>query len=98
MGKFDNVSAEPDTTVLYQQEAVLGGYEVLYQKWHWDGITAESIIFSTDDACNLTDDQLELEVKTSPLIKPESKMTITRNPDYTFVNFNFEILGDNQAS
>jgi hypothetical protein len=40
--KFDAVPIENDTTVLFQLNATLGDYDVLYQMWNWDGITAES--------------------------------------------------------
>ena len=40
--KFDAVPLEKDTNVLFQLNAPLGDYDVLYQMWNWDGITAES--------------------------------------------------------
>lgn len=90
--KFDAVPVEADTTILFQVEAKLGEYEVLYQKWYWEGITAESVIFANDDVTRLTDDQLKQEVGTSPLVNPESQITLTRSDSgYTFVNFNFVI-------
>jgi len=62
----------------------------LYQKWLWDGITGESLMFVSDDVILLTDVQLEAEVRNSPLVGPEG-VTITRSDSgYTFVHFNFE--------
>lgn len=49
MSKFENVPVEEDTKIIFEQEATLGEYEVLYQKWFWDGISAESIIFANED-------------------------------------------------
>ena len=42
-GKFGKAPAEDDTTILLETEVKLGIYDVLYQKWRWDGIVAESI-------------------------------------------------------
>lgn len=91
MSKFQNIPVEKDTKIIFQQEATLGQYEVFYQKWFWDGITAESIIFANEDVSELDDSEIEAEVRTSPLISQDSKITITRSESgYTFVNFNFE--------
>ena len=93
MSKFDNVPVEEDTKILFELEATLGEYKVLYQKWFWDGITAESIIFANEDVINLTDKEIEREVRTSPLLQKASKITLSRSKSgFTFVNFNFEIV------
>ena len=48
MSKFKHVSIaiDEDTKIIFELETTLGDYDVLYQKRYWDGITAESIIFS----------------------------------------------------
>jgi hypothetical protein len=89
--KFKNVPVEEDTRILFQTEATFGTYNVLYEMWTWEGISAESIIFASDDISDLTDDQLEREVRKSPLVKKGSAVTIKRlDAGFTFVNFNFE--------
>lgn len=89
-GKFAAVPVDKDTKIIFQAEASLGAYSVLYQKWHWDGITAESIIFDSNDVVNLTDIEIENEVRTSPLLKEDSKVTVSRSESgFVFVNFNF---------
>jgi len=90
MSKFKNVPIDTDTEVIFQQEATLGKYKVLYQKWHWDGITAESIIFADEDVTELENSEIEAEVRTSPLVQEASSVTIARDRSgFTFVNFNF---------
>jgi hypothetical protein len=32
--KFKNVSVEQDTKIIFEPQAKLGEYDVLYQKWH----------------------------------------------------------------
>ena len=89
--KFKDVPVEHDTTIISQQETKLGEYTVLHQVWFWDGITAESIIFANEDVVDLSDQEIEMKVKTSPFLKPDSSITMTRNRSgFTFVNFNFE--------
>jgi hypothetical protein len=89
--KFKDVPVENDTKILFQQEAMLGEYEVLYQKWSWEGITAERIIFVNKDIGKLDYKEIEAKVRTSPQIKPDTDITIARSESgFTFVNFNFE--------
>ena len=89
--KFKNVPADKDTRILFRHEAKFGEYEVLYEMWSWEGISAESLIFANDDVLDLTDEEIELEVRKSPLVKLDSAITIKRLSDgFTFVNFNFE--------
>jgi len=89
--KFKNVPVEKDTRILFRNEAKLGDYDVLYEMWSWEGISAESIIFASDDISALTDEELEQEVRKSTLLKKESAVTIKRlDSGFTFVNFNFE--------
>ena len=90
MNKFKNVPVEQDTKIIFQLESTLGVYEILYQKWFWDGFIAESMIFKNEDISDLDDIELEAKVLTSPLLHSDSKLTIARSAGYTFVNFNFE--------
>ena len=89
--KFKDVPVEHDTTIISQQETELGEYTVLHQVWFWEGITAESIIFANEDVVDLSDQEIEMKVKTSSFFKPDSSITMKRNRSgFTFVNFNFE--------
>jgi hypothetical protein len=88
--KFKNVPVEEDTKIIASIEASLGKFNVLYQKWNWEGVTAESVIFDPHDILGLTDDELLNEVRSSPLLKAESKITISHSASsFVFVNFNF---------
>ena len=89
--KFDDVPVDKDTRILFRYPAKLGKYDILYEMWSWEGIKAESIIFATDDISEMTDEELEKEVRQSPLVKKESAVTIKKSiVGYTFVNFNFD--------
>jgi hypothetical protein len=88
--KFAVVPLEKDTNVLFELDATLDDYDVLYQMWSWDGITAESFIFLSSDIADMTDEEVQTLAKSSPMIKADSELTLVRHVDgYTFVNFNF---------
>lgn len=89
-GKFKKVPVEEGTKILFHVEAKLGERPVLYQKWYWDGITAESIIFAAEDVAGLSDKDIENDVRNSPLLQEGSKLTLSRSDaGFVFVNFNF---------
>mgnify|MGYP000494154130 CR=1 FL=1 len=89
--KFDGVPVEEDTRILSRRKAKLGKFDVLYEKWNWEGILAESLIFANDDVSGMTDEEIEQEVRKSPLVKKESEVLIKRSvKGFTFANFNFE--------
>ncbi len=91
-GKFDNVPVDDDTRIILQLETRLGPYDVLYQKWVWDGITAESLIFSNEDIAGIDEEDLIREVRASPWTKGDTDITVKQSESgYTFVNFNFEV-------
>ena len=92
MNKFKNVPTDEGTTTKFQQEMKFGEYDVLYEIWTWDGVSAECIIFFSEDIIELKDEEIEKQVRASPVCKKESSITISRKSGYTFVNFNFVIL------
>ncbi|WKU20119.1 hypothetical protein [Advenella alkanexedens] len=89
--KFANIPLDSDTTILEEKPITLEGLEAFYQKWRWDGITAESVIFASADINHLDDSELELLITRSNRFAFSSSMTVKRNPEnYTFINFNFK--------
>ena len=91
MSKFSEVPVEADTRILFQKQTTLGEYDVLHQKWVWDGITAESIIFANEDIAGATDHDIEMQVKAFRNLAADTSMTLKRSESgFTFVNFNFE--------
>jgi len=87
--KFENIPLEEDTRILMSSPMRWGELDIVYQKWNWEGITAESIIFLTEDLKNMNDVALEADVRSGPLVKSSSQVTIKRLDKFTFVNFNF---------
>jgi len=96
--KFKNVPVDAVTCISFELETKLGDRDVLYQKWFWDGIKAECLIFLSDDVSTLTDANLELEVRDSPVVDCDSEVTIKRTDSgFTFVNFNFLTMYDDEG-
>jgi hypothetical protein len=87
--KFENIQVEVDTKILMSSLMRWGELDIVYQKWNWDGITAESIIFMSDDVKEMSDEALENDVKDGPLVWTGSQITMKRGDKFTFVNFNF---------
>ena len=88
--KFNNIPVEEGTRILMSSPMKWGELDIVYQKWNWEGITAESIIFLSDDVKEMDDEALEADVRSSALINVDSQVTIERVEKFTFVNFNFE--------
>ena len=92
MSKFDDVPEDEDTKIMISEKMQFGDFDVLYQKWFWDGIEAESLIFVSSDVEDKGDNELEAFVRESDLIR-DSEITIKRGGSgFTLVNFNFVIL------
>ena len=94
MSKFNNIPEQKDTEIIFRAETRFGDFDVVFERWKWDGILAESIIFDEDDVSEMTDDEIITQVKDSPLFdgkinKGDPK--IRHISGFVFVNFNFII-------
>ena len=87
--KFKNLTTDEGVKILFRSPMKWGELDIVYEKWFWDGITAESIIFLTEDVKAMSDEELERDVREGPLVREDSKVTIRRGDEFTFVNFNF---------
>jgi hypothetical protein len=89
--KFNQVKTDEHTVITANVECMFGDYPVLYQKWVWDSINAESLIFCNGDIASISLNTLVDEVRKSPLVNcPEQEITHSENDLYTFINFNFK--------
>ena len=95
MSKFNNISEQKDTKIIFRTETRFGDFDVVYEKCEWDGILAESIIIDEDDVSEMNDDEIINQVKDSPLFDDKiytGDPTIRHNSGLIFVNFNFSII------
>lgn len=90
--KFADVPLEADTRLRFQQELQCGGFDALHQKWSWEGIAAESIIFENRDVEGVEEEALKEMVRSLPFCEEDSEMTFKRSESgFTYVNFNFVV-------
>ncbi len=89
--KFKDVPEDDETYTEFRREFKFGEYDVLYEKWSWEGITAETLVFVSEEIASMQIHALEDFVRESSLVKEWTNMTIKENDNgFTFVNFNFE--------
>lgn len=91
MNKFDFVPNDEGTIITSDNVIKFHGHDVLYQKWDWEGVRAESLIFANADRDHLTDDQLSIMVREDEINRDFGELTVKRVQDFTFVNLNFTI-------
>lgn len=90
--KFQNVPLEDDTKMLRRVVATLDGFNILHEKWVWDGVKGETVVFVSREVAHLPDQELEEKVRCSPFVEVGSQITINRSSSgYTFVSFNFKV-------
>lgn len=88
---FDQLATDPDTEILSRKEMKFKNLDVVHEKWRWEGITAESLIFVSEDVKDLDDDEIKNMVMDFESFNYGSSMSLKRsNCGFTFVNFNFE--------
>jgi hypothetical protein len=88
--KFSAVPVEEDTKVLRRAIVSIGGWEALHERWSWEGVKGETMVFVSEEVERLSDKQLEALVRQSELVEPNSQITMKRGESgYTFINFNF---------
>ena len=93
MGKFDAIKEDDLATILLRLNSKLAEYDILYEAWVREGVSAESMIFVEDELNGMCDDALKNLVLTSPAVKLGSTVTISRNSNgFAFVNFNFKSM------
>jgi hypothetical protein len=88
-GKFDQLPQDQGRTILSQRETRVGDIEALHQRWSWDGITAESLVFRSEDVAHLADEEVVRRLVSHPGYRPGAEVSLTRLASGdTFANFN----------
>jgi hypothetical protein len=88
-GKFDQLPQDQGRTILSQRETRVGDLKALHQRWSWDGITAESLVFRSEDVAHLADEEVVRRLVSHPGYRLGAEVSLTRlDSGYTFANFN----------
>lgn len=88
--RFEKVPEDPETEVHKSKQVEIDGYTALHQRWAWQGISGESLIFVHDDVAGLSNVRLKKLVQSSPFVKGEGPVMLQHSGEgYIFVNFNY---------
>lgn len=86
---LDKPPLEEDTCLKICRQIQINDYPAWYQKWAWDGIVGESVIFPAPSVRTLDDAALKALVVEAGYADADSRFTFARRDEWTFVNFNF---------
>jgi hypothetical protein len=89
--KFKAIPVEEDTRILQKQLMTVNGIDARFERWSWEGVVAESLIFVTEEITDQSDEQLWQSIIKQLSVSAAMHHTISRKESYTFVNFNFEV-------
>jgi len=91
MEKFKNVGMDEDTKLKEEKIIKYKDIDVLYQKWVWEAIIGNSLIFVRDDIKNLDINNIVNEMD---IIKNKKDITTatSKTGEYLFINFDFEVM------
>jgi len=85
-----SIPKDKGTRIIDQYVLRIGDYEAVKQRWTWEGVLADSLIFVNDDVKALSDDELVTYINTHWDDEIIGSVTIKRSPQgFCFVNFNF---------
>lgn len=91
--KFNDLTVDADTVLLMRVPITVGNTDAVYEKWQWDGIYGESVIFYNADIPNVSEEQLKNKVRRdTAIIQPDAQITFSKREKYTFVNCNFKVM------
>jgi len=91
---FSKVKVDEDTQIVNSAIWDVQKYQAFHQLWTWNGYIGQSLIFCTDDIKTLSDEELKKLALEFCIDKKQESITLSRKPDYSFVNFNFKKLDD----
>ncbi len=87
MDKFKDVPVEKETKVISRKIIKLDTLEAQHEKWRWDGITAQSIVFAEADIKDQTEEQLIILIKANIELAENADITISRDRNgFAFFN------------
>jgi hypothetical protein len=82
---------ESETSILKQSFVKFEDQNALYEKWHWDGITASSLIFLADDLKGKNKEDFIIYCLKTMKLDETQQTTHKTVGEYYFINFGFII-------
>lgn len=84
---FDDLSVEPDTTILSAAYGVRDSIPFRVEEWSWDGIHGKTIVLHSDHCPALVITEEDLKKK----FDVEGSTTFRKTGQYYFLNYDFSI-------
>lgn len=93
MGKelFAQRKIDEDTKILSAEYFNEADYDLLVEKWIFDGIRAKSLIFLSVQIRDLSDSQVESLARRILQLPESEKTTFKRKEDFAYFNFGFKL-------
>lgn len=89
--KFARVPLDDDTCIRSQQQISVTGIDALHQRWVWDGIAGESLVFIAAEIPGATDQQIVSMASDAGLAVDDDDFTVKRTENgFVFLNFGFD--------
>lgn len=87
---FHTLDTDPDTTILMRELLEIQEHPVVHERWRWDGITGESLIFSLADVANVNDAELIAWSHSSGMVSVNEKPQVKRSESgFVFLSFGY---------
>lgn len=88
--KFRDIPVDEDTRIISREFVKVGDLDAVREKWSWEGILGETLIFATGDVKDMDDVALEQLLREQEKLEDNLKVIIKRGERFVFVNFRFE--------
>lgn len=88
--KFAKIPVDEGTRIDAEVLTKINGWDAVHQRWSWDGVRGESLIFCTEDLQGISEELL-IDLLQSSVLAEFKDANVNQNENgYTFVNFGFE--------
>lgn len=92
MGKelFASRKIDEDTKILGAEYLKYDKYDLLLERWSFDGIRARSLVFLSEQIHDLSDAEVSALARTTLKLPEDAQTTFKRKDDFTYFNFDFK--------
>lgn len=88
---FENLCVDKDTKILSREQIKVKNYDVMLEKWSWDGLIGHSAIIPEQQIKAMGDDKIQEYFIQELAI--EGKVTISRGKSgFVYLNYGFKAI------
>jgi hypothetical protein len=85
---FQSVTPEEGTRITSVEYGYVGQFPIRQERWSWDGIKGQTVVFRSEDVNGLSDRVLEALLRSE--LDVQGQITIKRSERFAFVNHSFK--------